>query len=153
MPFIKHNGVAIHFENLEDAIAYAEKYGGITAAGAQKNSAGQRNGEGGPWTMSLFKDYTGRLSATQIRMLQEVVKSGHQRTAKDLASTLGFSSGAKSFGPILAAMSKHAKKAGVSFDAVMKSDRIDVGDEKMLVFNAAPAFVKIASEAGWKVGE
>lgn len=145
MPFIKYKGEPIYFDSLDEAKAEIDRR-------ATTPSPGQKGATDGPWTLSRFKDYTGRLSTQQVKMLQELVKSDHGRTAKDLAPALGFGS-AKSFGPVLAAMSKHAKKAGISFDAVMKSDRIDVGNEKMLVFNAAPAFVKIATEAGWKVGE
>jgi hypothetical protein len=143
MPFIKYKGEPIYFDTLDEAKTAIDGKPGSSKGGAID----------GPWTAARFKDYTSRLSQPQLRMLQELVKSPHgTRTAKDLASSLGFTSG-KAFGPVLAAMSKHAKKAGIGFETVMHSERKEIGNENMLVFTAAPAFMKIAVESGWKVGE
>lgn len=143
MPFIKYKGESIYFETLEEAKHAID--GGTIASGSlsSKNASG-------PWTLSRFKDYTGRLSAPQLRMLAELVRSPDGRTAKDLASALDLGS-AKAFGPVLAAMSRHARKIGISFDTVMKSERIDVGNEKMLHFTVSDGFRAIAAEAKWKL--
>jgi hypothetical protein len=143
MPFIKYKGESIYFDTIEEAKAAID-------GGMRGSVAAAKGGSDGPWTMPRFKDYVGRLSQPQVRMLQELVKSPHgRRTARDLASSIGFNT-SKAFGPILAAMSKHAKKAGIGFEAVLKSSREDVGNETVLVFTAAPAFVRIASDAGWE---
>lgn len=144
MPFIKYKGESIYFDTLDEAKAAIDAKPGSTKTGTVSD---------GPWTAARFKDYTSRLSQPQLRMLQELVKSPHgTRTAKDLASSLGFSS-SKAFGPVLAAMSKHAKKAGINWETVMRSDRREIGNENMLVFTASPTFMKVAEESGWKVGE
>jgi hypothetical protein len=144
MPFIKYNGEAIYFDTLEEAKAAID--------GKQAGSKGTSGGAG-PWTQGRFKDYIARLSAPQVKILQELVKSpSGVKTAKDLASAGGLS-GPKAFGPVMAALSKHAKRAGISFDNVLKSERKDIGGEEMLVFTASPAFMKTSAEAGWSVSE
>src|SRR6266496_3816955 len=98
MPHIKHKGVEIHFDTLDEAIAAAER---ISGGGSFSDAKPHSHNGGSPsvdgrWTLSRFKDYVGRLSGPQAKMLQELVKSPHGRTAKDLAPTLGFDS-AKAF--------------------------------------------------------
>ena len=85
-------------------------------------------------------------------MLQELEKTPHGRTAKDLASELGLET-TKAFGPILAAMSRHAKGVGISHDDVMVSERITIGRDKILEFRATSAFIRIAQAGGWKTSE
>lgn len=85
-------------------------------------------------------------------MLQELARTPHGRTAKDMAQALGFGSD-KAFGPVLAAMSKHAKNAGIDFGEVLTSERITVGRDKILEFKATQSFLRMAAEAGWKIGD
>ena len=147
---ILYRGVQIQCESLDEAVAMAERLGGGLVG--SEDGAGQNHGRGvveGRWTVSRFQDFTGRLSEPQRNMLQELVRNSHGRTAKDLAHTLALST-SKSFGPLLAAMSKHAKKAGVRMEDVLSSERVDLGDEKMLEFRAAGTFARIAGEAGWR---
>ena len=130
MPSIKWKGVEIHFDTFDEAIAAAERLAS-GSGGARGDDAAKTNGAGpliadGRWTVSRFRDYVGRLSQPQTRMLQELVRTPHGRTAKDLAQVLGFQS-AKAFGPVMAAMSKHARNAGIDFAEVLTSDRIVVG--------------------------
>lgn len=147
MPYIKYNGEPIYFDTLEEARAAIDALSGGKGK-AKTGSAGH-----GPWTASRFKDYTGRLSQPQLKLLQELVKSPEgSKTAKDLASAVQFKSD-KAFGPVLAAMSKHAKKAGLSFDTIMRSERKDIGNDSVLVFTVAPSFSKIAAEQGWRVSD
>jgi hypothetical protein len=147
MPYIKYNGEPIYFDTLEEARDAIDKLSG----GKPKAKSG--TSADGVWTAARFKDYTGRLSQSQLKLLQELVKSPEgSRTAKDLASVAQFK-GDKAFGPVLAAMSKHAKKAGLSFDKILKSERKDIGNDSVLVFTAAPSFIKIAEEQGWKVSD
>ena len=120
-------------ETLDDLDALLERYPGSGLSDAPSDRHGSnplnRSTGEGRWPASRFKDFTGRLSAPQVRMLQELVKSPHGRTARDLAQILGFKD-AKVFGPLLAAMSKHAKKTGVRIQDIMTNDRIDVGDDE-----------------------
>jgi len=144
MPYIKYNGEPIYFDTLDEAKAAIDG----KAGGGKKDPTAN-----GPWTPARFKDYVNRLSDSQQKMLRELVKSpSGQRTAKDLATAASLSS-PKAFGPVLAAMSKHAKRAGINFDSVMSSERKEIGGEEMLVFTAAPAFMQVSAEQGWRVTE
>jgi hypothetical protein len=149
-------GREVFAETLDDLDALLERYPGSSGSDAnhdERNSSQRsKGGQDGRWPASRFKDFISRLSAPQVRMLQELVKSPHGRTAQDLASILGFRD-AKVFGPVLAAMSKHAKKTGVRIQDVLTTDRIDLGDnEKVTEFKATESFAKIAGEAGWSRG-
>lgn len=140
-------------ETLDDLDALLERYPGSNSSESPTERHGSHGkGADGRWPISRFKDFTSRLTAPQVRMLQELVKSPHGRTARDLAQILGFKD-AKVFGPLLAAMSKHAKKTGVRIQDVMTTDRIDVGDnEKVTEFKATESFARTAVEAGWSRG-
>jgi hypothetical protein len=141
-------------ETLDDLDALLERYPGSSteSASSEKRPQASKGGIDGRWPASRFKDFTGRLTPPQLRMLQEVVKSQHGKTAKDLAQILGFRD-AKVFGPVMAAMSKHAKKTGVRVQDVLVTDRIDVGDgEKVTQFKATESFARAAAEAGWSRG-
>jgi len=149
-------GREVFAETLDDLDALLERYpgSGASESGADERHSAQRSkgSQDGRWPASRFKDFISRLSAPQVRMLQELVKSPHGRTAKDLASILGFRD-AKVFGPVMAAMSKHAKKTGVRIQDVLTTDRLDLGDnEKVTEFKATDSFAKAASEAGWSRG-
>ena len=43
--------------------------------------------------------------------------------------------------------------AGVRMEDVLSSERVDLGDEKMLEFRAAGTFARIAGEAGWRTSQ
>jgi hypothetical protein len=143
-------------ETIEDLEALLERFPGSSSdnqyQGGQRGARGAKSNPDGPWPPSRFRDFIERLTDSQRRMLQELVKSQHGKTARDLAQILGFSS-AKVFGPVMAAISKHAKKTGVRIKDVLTTDRIDVGDnEKATLFKAADSFCRAAIEAGWPQG-
>jgi hypothetical protein len=150
------NGRIVFAETVDDLDALLERYPGSdtddAVSGPRRGSGGKGSAGDGRWPASRFKDFTSRLSPPQLRMLQEVVKSQHGKTAKDLAQMLGFRD-AKVFGPLMAAMSKHAKKTGVRVQDVLTTDRIDVGDgDKLTQFKATESFARAAHEAGWTLG-
>ncbi|HEV3057063.1 MAG TPA: hypothetical protein VGY48_02395 [Vicinamibacterales bacterium] len=146
------NGREVTAESLDDLEALLDRFPGTHSTPAETHSPSHRAGKAhpdGPWPASRFKDFIGRLTDSQRRMLQELVKSQHGKTARDLAQILGFRD-AKVFGPVMAAMSKHAKKTGVRIQDVLTTERIDVGDhEKATLFKAADSFARAAGEAGW----
>ncbi len=148
-------GREVFADTLDDLEALLERYPGSSsedASNERRTSGPSKGGGDGRWPASRFKDFTGRLTPPQLRMLHEIVKSQHGKTAKDLAQILGFRD-AKVFGPVMAAMSKHAKKTGVRIQDVLTTDRIDVGDgEKVTQFKATESFARAASEAGWSRG-
>src|SRR5687768_6133276 len=117
MRSIMYKGVPIYFETLEDAMEAIDKSGGSVGASGERKTSRPTTGDG-RWTMSRFNDFIGRLTDGQQKLLRELVSSPHGRMGRDLAPTLGFKS-PKAFGPVLAAMSKHAKKTGVGFQEVM----------------------------------
>lgn len=140
-------------ETLDDLEALLERFPGSHATPSEEQAVPRgRGGVDGRWPPSRFKDFIGRLTDPQRRMLQELVKSQHGKTARDLASILGFRD-AKVFGPVMAAMSKHAKKTGVGIQDVLTTERVDVGDnEKATMFKVADSFARAAGEAGWSRG-
>jgi hypothetical protein len=150
---IEYRGAVAICESIEDAAALLGRLtGGATSLAGPGDGARNDVHSEGRWTVARFRDFVGRLSQPQVRMLQELVRIPHGRTAKDLAPTLNFST-PKSFGPIMAAMSKHAKKAGIGIQEVLTSERVSVGNELLLEFKATPTFMRVATEAGWRTDE
>lgn len=149
MPSIKYKGHEIYFDSLEEAIAAIDVI--ASTDGAAVSQVRRISASEGRWTVSRFRDFVGRLSAPQTKLLQELVTSPHGKVGKDLAQTLGFKS-PKAFGPVLAAMSKHAKKTGIAFNEVLMSTRITIGNDQDTEFKATDAFIQIALEAGWRSG-
>jgi hypothetical protein len=149
------NGREVFAETLDDLEALLERFPGSATGGTSSHHADVGRGvkgDAGRWSPSRFKDFTGRLTQPQLRLLQELVKSPHGRTSRDLAQVLGFRD-AKVFGPLLAAISKHAKKTGVGIQEVLATERIDVGDnEKTTQLKATDAFARAAVDAGWVRG-
>jgi hypothetical protein len=139
-------------ETLDDLEALLDRFPGSHAAPDEHGVHRPKTTSDGRWPASRFKDFIGRLTDPQRRLLQELVKSQHGKTARDLAQILGFRD-AKVFGPVMAAMSKHAKKTGVRIQDVLTTERVDVGDnEKETMFKAADSFARAAVEAGWSRG-
>jgi hypothetical protein len=69
-------------------------------------------------------------------------------TDSSLRQSLGVSTN-KGFGPILTGISRRAKKAGVSLQDILTSEKVQLSaNEKVSEFKATAAFAQVAKEAG-----
>ncbi len=144
---IIHQGVEIHCETADEAIEIAAKLRGAPFTPKKGAHAGQGFG-GSRWTASRFRTFCSLLQDKQRKFLREVLKSTDGVTATTLRQSLSLSSN-KAFGPILTAISRKAKKVGVSLQDVLTSEKILLSSgERVLEFKAAPSFAGVAEQAG-----
>jgi hypothetical protein len=146
---IVHAGVEIFCDTVDEAIEFATRLaGGVsTSSRAQHAGTSVASSSSSRWTVSRFASFMGQLQDQQRKLLRALVTSPDGQTDTALRQLLGLSSN-KAFGPILTGISRRAKKAGVSLNDVLTSERITVGNERVLEFKATPAFTHIAKEAG-----
>lgn len=149
---VKHLGVEIICETVDETMEIVSRLSGQSA----HPKGGERPGPtiaagvghaGSRWTVSRFTSFMSQLQDQQRKLLASLVTSPDGQIDSALRSHLGLSSN-KAFGPILTGISRRAKKSGVSLADILTSERIPVGNEKVLEFKATPAFAAIAKEAG-----
>jgi hypothetical protein len=144
---VMHRGIEIHCDTPEEAAAIAERLAGSVSARPEDTGGPGVSGGGSRWTVSRFNSFMAQLRDQQRKLLRSLVNSPDGQTDTALRQHLGLSSN-KAFGPILTGISRRAKKAGVGLTDVLVSERITVGNERVLEFKATPAFASIAREAG-----
>lgn len=147
---IVHHGVEIFCDTVDDALAIAARLAGASEPSGTKHShpapqSSQANTT--RWTVSRFSTFMSELQEQQKKMLKALLSSPDGQTDTSLKQHLGLSSN-KAFGPILTGISRKAKKVGVSLTDVLTSERITVGNDRVLEFKACPAFASVAKEAG-----
>ncbi|MFQ5662567.1 MAG: hypothetical protein ACE5HL_01895 [Terriglobia bacterium] len=141
-----HEGVEIHCETAEEAIEIAAKLRGTHPS--PRKGKGEFSLTGSRWTVARFKNFAGQLQDKQRKFLRELVSSPDGLTDSALRQSLGLTTN-KAFGPILTAISRKAKKVGIDLKEVYTSDKVNLGSgQQVLEFKAAPAFIKVADEAG-----
>jgi hypothetical protein len=102
---------------------------------------------GSRWTITRFQNFIGQLRDKQRKFLSLVLANPDGVTDSSLRHSLGVSTN-KGFGPILTGISRRAKKAGVSLQDIVSSEKVQLADEKVTEFKATPAFAQVAREAG-----
>jgi hypothetical protein len=143
---VVHQGVEIYCETVDETLEIVARLAGQPAP--QKTATSSNSSQvGSRWTASRFVGFMAQLQDQQRKLLRSLVGSPDGMTDSALRQHLGLSSN-KAFGPILTGISRRAKKAGVSLTDVLTSERITVGNERVLEFKAAPAFASVAREAG-----
>jgi len=147
---VSHRGADAFCDTPEEAAELLRLLGGDSNQSQPALQTHQQKGgdADGRWTLSRFRDFIARLTQQQSKMLEELVRSAHGKTAKDIAQIIGVNP--KALGPMLAAMSKHAKKSGVGIDDVLNNTKIEVGGERMSEFKATPSFARVAVQHGWR---
>ena len=148
---IVHQGVEIYCETADETLEIVSRLSGQQApppsSKTPSSSGASSHPSGSRWTISRFTAFMSQLQDQQRKLLRSLVTSPDGQTDSALRQHLGLSSN-KAFGPILTGISRRAKKSGVSLADVLTSERIQVGDERVLEFKAAPAFASIARDAG-----
>jgi len=147
---IVHQGIEFHCETADDAVALAAKLTGAQLPNAQ-HYAGRPEEiaiAGSRWTTSRFQHFMGQLHDQQKKFLKQILGNADGLTDIVLRQSLGLSSN-KAFGPILAGVSRRAKKVGVSLQDVLQKEKVILpSGERVLEFKAVPSFVMVAKEAG-----
>lgn len=151
---IEVNGVKVECSTASEAIAlinglrdgYSAPKGTASQSGSPAPPA-QNPAGGSRWNPDRFKQFCNRLADNQKTFLREIVGSPHGVMDTALRQKLGLSTN-KAFGPIVTAISRHAKFVGVSLDDVLESKNVQLGTEWALEYKASPSFLRVAAEAG-----
>jgi hypothetical protein len=145
---VVHQGVEIYCDTVDATLEIVARLAGKVPAGKSHESTLPSSANAGSrWTISRFNTFMLQLQDQQRKLLRSLVSSPDGQTDSALRQHLGLSSN-KAFGPILTGISRRAKKVGVSLADVLTSERISVGNERVLEFKASPAFANIAKDAG-----
>ena len=147
-----YQGIEIQCETVDEVAQIAERLGNNGDSGAPRiasvknpQSAGLA---GSRWSVHRFQTFIGQLKDGHRRFLRELVNSPDGQTDTALRQQLGLNSN-KGFGPILTAISRRAKKVGMSIQDVLVSEKMTLQNgDKFLEFKASPSFVAVAKEAG-----
>jgi len=152
---VVYEGVEIHCETPEQAVEVAVELA-AKLRGTPVTGMGARNGTRSPvadlsgsrWTTTRFKNFTSMLREKQRKVLRELLQNPDGITDVVLRQSLNLSDN-RGIGPIFTAMSRRAKKVGMSFqDVVISEKSVLTSGERVLEFKAAPSFVAICQEAG-----
>ncbi len=144
------DGVEIQCDSADDAIQIASRLRAM--------STGQNNGKpislgidggGSRWTENRFRTFIGGLRDLQAKLLRELIANPNGVPDATLRKTLNLKSN-KALGASMGGLSKKAKKLGIGLDDILTSGKLTLNGEEVLEFKAAPAFIKIARECGWK---
>lgn len=145
---VVHNGVEIYCETVDETLEIVNRLSGHVSTSKPPAHGTQQSAGNSRWTVSRYTAFMSQLQDQQRKLVRALIGSpidGQTDTA--LRQQLGLSSN-KAFGPILTGISRKAKKVGVGLTDVLTSERIAAGNERILEFKAAPAFVHVAKEAG-----
>lgn len=139
-------GVEIQCDTVEAAVELARKL--ATSSPHSDGKAVAADMGNSRWTSSRFQNFTSELKDKQRQLLMLVLDNPDGLTDQSLRQTMGVENN-NGFGPIMAAISKRAKKLGIQMTEILTTEKVVMaGGEKMLEFKAAPAFQKIAKASG-----
>lgn len=146
---IVHCGIEFHCETTDEAVEIAAKLsGGKVPEGLKKRGQPEAIGGGSRWTTSRFQTFIGQLHDQQRKFLRQILSNPDGLTDAVLRQALSLSSN-KAFGPIITGISRKAKKAGVSLQDVVSSEKVTLSSgEKVLEYKANPVFVTVSREGG-----
>jgi hypothetical protein len=145
---VSHEGVDYFCETADEAVDLGAKLRGIYYSGSKKTPQGEHAIGGSRWTVTRFQSFIKQLRDKQLQFLSLVLESPDGVTDSSLRQSLGVSTN-KGFGPILTGISRRAKKAGVSLQDILTSEKVQLSaNEKVSEFKATAAFAQVAKEAG-----
>ena len=142
---IVYEGVEIHCETPDDAIELIAKLRGSAPLPKKGKSGGMIAGS--RWTVPKFQNFLSLLQDKQRKFLQELVKNPTGVTDIALRQVFALKSN-KGFGPILTAISRRAKKVGLTLSEVYTSEKLHEGKDRVLEFRPSAAFLRVVEEAG-----
>jgi hypothetical protein len=143
-----YRDVEILCDTAEEALEVARGVSGSPTVIASKKHQAEGSMVGSRWTVSRFNSFTKQLKEKQKKFLSLIIESPDAVTDSILRQALGLTTN-KAFGPVLAGISRKAKKSGVSLQDVLSSEKVHLSaDETVLEFKAKGAFVQVAKEAG-----
>ncbi|HEV2112722.1 MAG TPA: hypothetical protein VGR50_01160 [Terriglobales bacterium] len=145
---VVRNGVEIHCDTADEAVEIAAKLGAGEAIGTKQAVSHAGPIAGSRWTVARFNNLMHVLQDKQREFLREVVKNPDGITDAQLRDILKLKSN-KAFGPVLTALSRKAKKVGVSMGDmfVSKKEALDDG-QKFIEFRPTASFRQVAHDAG-----
>ncbi len=145
---VSHEGVDYYCETADEAVILGAKLRGVPHSGSKKASHSEESITGSRWTFTRFQSFIAQLRDRQRRFLSLVLNSPDGVTDSSLRQSLGVNSN-KGFGPILTGISRRAKKAGVSLQDILSSEKVQLSaNEKVTEFKATAAFAQVAKDAG-----
>jgi hypothetical protein len=145
---VSHEGVDYFCETADEAVDLGAKLRGIHHSVSKKAPQGEHAISGSRWTVTRFQSFIKQLRDKQLQFLSLVLQSPDGVTDSSLRQSLGVSTN-KGFGPILTGISRRAKKAGVSLQDILTSEKVQLSaNEKVSEFKATAAFAQVAKEAG-----
>jgi hypothetical protein len=145
---ISHDGVDYYCDTADDAVSLGAKLRGIPHSGPKKPPHSEQSTTGSRWTVTRFQSFITQLRDRQRRFLSLVINSPDGLTDSSLRQSLGVNTN-KGFGPILTGISRRAKKAGVSLQDILTSEKVQLSaNERVTEFKATAAFAQVAKEAG-----
>jgi hypothetical protein len=145
---VTHEGVDYYCETADEAVDLGAKLRGTTLPGSKRVPHSEHAMGGSRWTVTRFQSFITQLRDKQRKFLSLVLNSPDGVTDSSLRQSLGVSTN-KGFGPILTGISRRAKKAGVSLQDIVTSEKVQLSaNEKVTEFKATAAFAQIAKDAG-----
>lgn len=149
---VLYQGVEIQCETVDEVAQIAERLGSGSDNGVPRSASVKHPHSPGlvnsRWSIHRFQTFIGQLKDRHRRFLRELINSPDGQTDSALRQQLSLNSN-KAFGPILSAISRRAKKIGMSLQDVLLSEKMTLqSGEQFLEFKASPSFVAIAKEAG-----
>jgi hypothetical protein len=145
---VVHDGVEYHCETADEAIELGARLRGTSVPMTKKGVHAEHSIAGSRWTVSRFQSFLAQLKDNQRKFLSIVINSPDGVTDSQLRQSLGLTTN-KAFGPILTGISRKAKKAGISLQDILSSEKVQLSaDERVMEFKATAAFAQIAKEGG-----
>lgn len=145
---VSHEGVDYWCETTDEAFEMGAKLRGVPHASSKKTAYSEHAIPGSRWTVTRFQSFIKQLKDRQRQFLSIVLESPDGVTDSSLRHSLGVNTN-KGFGPILTGISRRAKKAGVSLQDILSSEKVQLSaDERVTEFRASAAFAQVAKEAG-----
>ena len=142
---IVYEGVEIHCETPDDAIELISKLRGSAPLPRKGKSGGTIIGS--RWTVPKFEKFLSLLHNKQRKFLQELIRNPTGVTDIALRQALTLKTN-KGLGPILTAISRRAKKVGLTLSEIYASEKLNEGKDRVLEFRPSAAFLRVVEEAG-----
>ncbi len=145
---VSHEGVDYFCETTDEALELGSKLRGAPLSSTKKASQNESSNTGSRWTVTRFQSFIKQLRDRQRLFLSLVLDSPDGMTDSSLRHSLKVNTN-KGFGPILTGISRRAKKAGVSLQDIMTSEKVHLSaNEKVTEFKATEDFARVAKQAG-----
>jgi hypothetical protein len=101
----------------------------------------------GRLTVSRYHEFVGYLDKRKKELLRLLVDNPHGKTDDSIRKALDIEDN-KELGGIMSGISKLAKRAGLSLEDVLTSQKVKIGNESMREYKASATFRSMATEIG-----